>query len=794
MKSRKILFGAIISAGALTTGLVLFSQNLNVIRKTIGEDQTYTLAFDAANAPETYGESKQIVVNESRHTIGYVNYSGASQLSEYHASFADGGYIENYEEVKGSKGVTLTGLGNFVLTYGQLADDLYLTKSFTLEEGVSQDFRFEVPSNYFKLQADGAASLKELSIEYTCVSAPAKYMVSVNHLALDGTVLDDAEHFFYNQSDVNSLYTLTPKAIEGKVKDKDTIKGIVLGHKSYDVYHSELDSWDGTTESSSWSGSGTQADPYLIQSGADLLHLKNEIGKMTVPESGNNEAYVGKYFKQTKSIDLSSYSGNFIIGQTKVTSPVLYFAGNYNGNNCSIRGLKITSGGQCSALFSKINGTGAGLSNLSVYGSVAGGNFSAGFIGRCCAPISNLTNYCTVTESGANGAGGIAAECNKNVTNCVNYGNISITSSHAKIGGIVGTCIANNNTYANCENYGTISNTLNKYVAGIVGHLYATNSTSKMSYFFNNCLNAGEIIANSRSGGIVGGYDTGATLFNANGCGNYGNITLVQKTSGDYGSGGIAGKVAVGVVQNCVNFGNVISQLTADSVDVNIGGIIGYANNDFKDVTGAGYKPGDGKGIFDCENYGKICGSQRVGGIVASCAVDIKRCTNYGQVTVDYNQNSKVSYAGGISSGTMITGVTFEDCVNRGEVFMKTKAVSQFVGGIIGHSGGGFNFTAKNCENYGYVYGNYCVGGIMGTTGSAGTTASQLAVKLLITGCTNYGDINGANPAGGIIGFLNNSQGGNCLVDCANHGEVSVRDAGGLAGDLWGKLVTEVPA
>lgn len=74
--------------------------------------------------------------------------------------------------------------------------------------------------------------------------------------------------------------------------------------------------WSQTT----WIGSGTEADPYLIQDTNDFKRIDNGI-------SGN--FYAGKYFKQTADLNFGNVG-------TKEQSFIRIFAGNYDGNGKSI--------------------------------------------------------------------------------------------------------------------------------------------------------------------------------------------------------------------------------------------------------------------------------------------------------------------------------------------------------------------------------------------------------------------------------------------------------------------------
>ena len=114
------------------------------------------------------------------------------------------------------------------------------------------------------------------------------------------------------------------------------------------------DVWDGTV-SASIAGSGTETDPYLISSGADLKFFANDVN------SGND--YAKKYITLTEDIDLNNLSFD-PIGNTDA-----YFRGYFDGDNHTIKNLKIVStSNKGIALFGACHN--ARLSNLTVKGYI----------------------------------------------------------------------------------------------------------------------------------------------------------------------------------------------------------------------------------------------------------------------------------------------------------------------------------------------------------------------------------------------------------------------------------------
>ena len=87
----------------------------------------------------------------------------------------------------------------------------------------------------------------------------------------------------------------------------------------------EADVWDGTTASQAWdSGSGTEADPYVIVTAAQLAKLAADVN------SGTD--YSGTYFKLGADLDLG--------GSDRIWTPIgdatHTFKGNFNGDGKTI--------------------------------------------------------------------------------------------------------------------------------------------------------------------------------------------------------------------------------------------------------------------------------------------------------------------------------------------------------------------------------------------------------------------------------------------------------------------------
>ncbi len=498
-------------------------------------------------------------------------------------------------------------------------------------------------------------TVKTYACENGCGKTEVKYLVTVNYLFLDGSVAADADVIEYEN---DAIYTLNAKTVTGYVASHDYVKGHILSEGAViNIYYSEVSVWDGTSVSTSLSGSGTQADPYLIQSAADFAYFAGVINAVEGAAGTNYKVttFKGQYFKMTKSIDLNGNS--LVVGMHAAWNNYQGFFGHFDGNNCSIRGLAIdnSKAATSAALFGCINA--GSLKNLSVYGSVKGNATTGGIVAYSVtnAVLENLTSYIevnSVTSGSRKGTvGGIVANQESSaggVINCVNYG--TVTCDSYIVGGITGSGGA---AITNCKNFGAVTSTASDVVGGITG-------STKNSDSITSCYNYGTVKGNAYLGGIAGSIFKPITD-----CANYGDI------NGVYGMGGIAGHVETDkstTITNCVNYGNVNGSTTSN------GGILGQAETNAKEVT-----------ITGCTNYGKVTASWGGGGIAGQTIGTISNCENYGEI-------AGAGQLGGIAGKTW---GTVKGCTNYGTV----NATADICGGIVGNLYTAANEATIKAEN-----------------------------------------------------------------------------------------------
>ena len=263
------------------------------------------------------------------------------------------------------------------------------------------------------------------------------------------------------------------------------------------------------------SGSGTKANPFLIETTEDLGEVISNVN------TAAND-YNGKYLKLTD--DISITLGSTTNGRT--------FRGHLDGDGHTIT-LSTSATGTMVAMFNYVGGAGS-VSNITFEGSLT---TPSNYIATVCiynnGTISNITNNCVLgsTSSSATCVGGVASvtkASSSNISNCINNAAIY---AQKYAGGIVGN--QQYGTINDCINNGNIT-TSSTAAGGIVG--LTGMSTAKANVSINGCINNGAVSGTGQVGGIAGGVFPCLTVSN---CQNYGDLT----TSGNAGIGGLVGLV-----------------------------------------------------------------------------------------------------------------------------------------------------------------------------------------------------------------------------------------------------------
>ena len=516
----------------------------------------------------------------------------------------------------------------------------------------------------------------------------------------------------------------------------------------------------------SWSGLGTEENPFIIKtgSGLDLLSKLVSIGV----------TFNGAYFALQSDITVGNVCSEEFGNWTPIGDCYHPFAGKFDGRGYTISDLYI-GGGDYQGLFGVLTGT---VSNLNVSGSVYGGERCGGVVSDNNGVISNCTFAGSITGT-VKFVGGIAGFNNGTIEDCTNYA--EVCSPGEQGGGIAG--LQYSGSITDCVNRGKIisaysdggafggSDSGDGGTGGIAG--IATGGT------LSDCQNYGYMVYGKHVGGIVG-----QTRIPISNCENYGNINLYQSRGP---VGGIVGSnpVSNADISDCTNYGD----LNYKNFATDVGGIIGENGRSkvlrcvneghitgCKEVGGiAGYS--DGR-IADCVNNGAVegnnYGNQCFTGGIAGRAGEITRCLNTGYVAaygVNSSNNQGVD-AGGIVGDMESNGGGVSYCVNTGHV-MSYDETGGIAGRLVNYA------TIRNCYNTGRISTTTDndgdegieVGGIVGYSWNA-----------YIYDCFNTGSVEGREYIGGIVGFTYHASVKNCYSCGAVKGDKNV---GGVIGRRW---------
>ena len=283
-----------------------------------------------------------------------------------------------------------------------------------------------------------------------------------------------------------------------------------------------------------WTGSGTEADPYVITTAAGLNKLATDVNSGTV--------YSDAYFKLGASITVTNWTP---IGQK--TSENNKFAGTFDGNGqtVTINGIKSDldhAFGGYAGFFGAVKG--ATIKNLTVDGTISGADV-AGIVARMDGgKVENCVNKATVT--GNRKAAGIVVITKDSgeatIQNCKNYGTIQSTGDRA--GGIV-NLVQIATEVLNCKNYGAVTSeaTATYGAGGIVAW------TNCAAFTISECVNTADVTAKGAAGGIVGGVGGDKTedrTGTISGCKNSAGVEVVAgANNSNMDAGGIVGWVAI---------------------------------------------------------------------------------------------------------------------------------------------------------------------------------------------------------------------------------------------------------
>ena len=382
--------------------------------------------------------------------------------------------------------------------------------------------------------------------------------------------------------------------------------------------------------SRSFAGSGTEQDPYLLSSAADLQNLSQLVtagfvtegtffrmtANITLPENwapigctkdGSNDIKKGKNLNAFRgTIDGAGYTVTVPAGE----KPLIGYVWGATVKNLNVYGERIEGYGLVNNL------EGVGLSGSSVIidnvtlkagsnvvkSGLLGGNTTTNPFAGCSAGFVATVRNCTIEEGvviGCDGdqpyIGSIGGRMIGTVENCVSYATVKGSSY---VGGLIGTpdnamgeCAA-----INCTFGGIVEGSSN--VGGIVGGGYSNRTAPNGGRpTITGCTVTGTVSGGSNVGGILGG-DLFVAQTWSNVSGSISNNTFTGKVSGTENVGAIIGYLCSLNAMDSIS-GNLYS------IDCGAEGAIGflkYLDTSFENPTVM-----EGTIVFNTENGTSEC-------------------------------------------------------------------------------------------------------------------------------------------------------------------------------------------
>lgn len=430
------------------------------------------------------------------------------------------------------------------------------------------------------------------------------------------------------------------------------------------------------------SGTGTEADPYIITTAEELQNINNNLSA---------------YYILGNDIDLENADFTPIGNSTSGT-----FTGAFDGNGYTISNLNVYAG-KYAGLFGCNEGVikNVTLADFYVYGTryiggVVGDNTASGTVSDCITLSGEIYAEEAVIEIDA---GGIIGHNSGAVYGVMkNYADVNTSSNgDCYSGGIIGkndavlTLTAENHgsVAGNCYYY-LYGYTYYSYSGGIIGYSTAnvtfTESFNKGNVISCNCnVTAGGV---NYAGGLIG---YGGGFVNITDCFNSASVSGKSGSGSDeYGgnAGGLAGYIAgTSVINNSYNSGYISAYYGSAGLAYYISGTA---------TVNCCYNSGE---IFN-SYYGKSAGLLGE----AYGTTEITQCFNTGFVN---SANTAAAFVSRMGSNT----VSFNDCYNTGDIRTNSHYAGVFVGYVAYEYG---KINVENCYNTGSVVCSYYYGFIYG--------------------------------------------------------------------------------
>ena len=320
-------------------------------------------------------------------------------------------------------------------------------------------------------------------------------------------------------------------------------------------------------------GTGTKADPYLIETSEQLNGVRHNLDK---------------HFRQIADIDLIGYSSG--AGWLPILVGEDGFFGSLDGNGYKIVNLTINRPGtDYIGLFGYIENStliNLALENVKIVGKDGTGSITGYNLGEI------INCYATGSVSGNIEVGGLTGVNIGLITN--SHASVNVSGVTANVGGIVGInvgditdsyadgFVSGNQTIGGLAGSQYIGNIINSYATGNVsGNIVVGGLIGENIGAISNCFAAGDVSGDDEAGGLIGQ--------------NLGDIT------NSYATGDVSKKNAGGLVY--YNAGTITNSYATGAVSGEdySGGLAVYNNGD----------------IINCFAIGKVSGGDNAGGLVS---------------------------------------------------------------------------------------------------------------------------------------------------------------------------------
>lgn len=421
------------------------------------------------------------------------------------------------------------------------------------------------------------------------------------------------------------------------------------------------------------SGSGTQEDPYLIKTAADLASVHDDLSAHYALDADID--LFGRIFEPI---------GNGAEGA---------FTGSLDGRGHTIRGLELDlQDSKYVGLFGYLEGSvsdlklsGVDIAGGRYVGAVAGNIGLGGSVTDCSVLSGSVSSY---ESAVAACVGGITGLCEGTLDRCSNAAAVakynSSWSLYEYVGGLAGKA-TEVLELSDCSNSGAVSGCLAySYAGGLIGR---TEKKVRMQ----DCSNTGAVDNSNYVGGLIGYASDTAEIRS---CSNAGHIE-----SNDYGAGLIACAAKNVTVEKSTNTGTVIDTTYSSHSGGMIASCSGTAT--IIDCTNSGaISATHAAGIAEtltkmelrgCRNEGSISGTKAAAGVVGSGHGNVSSCSNYGNVRA--TTSVSIGAAGILRE---VNGASVVDgCVNYGNI---TSVYSYEAAIVYSYSDA---LSVRNCWNYG---------------------------------------------------------------------------------------------